>query len=342
MATISFTSPTPPGPIAANGTIRLTIDHDGTLVMVAIIMRFTEGVFESYQAIHVGLLISGFQFLFPYTVTFVSSTATQLVLDVTKDNTGNNPGWDRDFQLSVYTAEGVSGMSNNNASFVSSEPDKSLEVVDPGGAIAPTDHIDVQVNGDVPLDDLEVFFAIGTTDLGGLPDTLRTEMGQFGGIAFPPYTVQDLGGGLLRFTRGDGGWLKSMIVVARSFTAGDAILPVVVFPETEVDPGAAPVVGNLSPAPGTPITTTTPLVFEVTDDSGAFRRVVLAVAYSSGDLAGVTELVHDGDAFVGHYSTGCSRDPISGGFRFTILRAGGWPASPTLRVFAFDRAGNEV
>lgn len=105
----------------------------------------------------------------------------------------------------------------------------------------------------------------------------------------------------------------------------------------------SPVIGNVSPAPGTPITSTTPLVLEVTDDSGALRRVLLTATYSAGALTGVTELLFDGDAFVGHYVGGRSgREPIPGGFRFTLLRDTGWPASPTIRVFAFDRSGNEI
>jgi hypothetical protein len=80
------------------------------------------------------------------------------------------------------------------------------------------------------------------------------------------------------------------------------------------------------------------LQFDVTDDSGAFRRVIVCAV-----LDGVTEVVHDGSTFLGNYAGGsCSRAAISGGFRFVVLRDGGWPASPTIRVFAIDQQGNEA
>lgn len=100
----------------------------------------------------------------------------------------------------------------------------------------------------------------------------------------------------------------------------------------------APITSNVQPTPGTPISSTTPVSVDVTDDQGAFRRVLVAV-----ELDGLTELAWDGDAWLGHYAGGGSeRTPISGGFRFTVLRDGGWPSSPTLRVFAIDLSGNEA
>lgn len=102
-----------------------------------------------------------------------------------------------------------------------------------------------------------------------------------------------------------------------------------------------PVTSNISPAPGTPITSSTPVLVDVTDESGLFRRVIIAVV-----LGGITEMAWDGDAWLGRYAGGNStRTPITNGFRFTVLRdlrSGGWPSSPTLRVFAFDQGGNEV
>lgn len=97
-------------------------------------------------------------------------------------------------------------------------------------------------------------------------------------------------------------------------------------------------VENILPAPGTPISSTTPVSVDVLDDSGAFRRVLLAV-----ELEGLTELAWDGEQWLGHYAGGgSSREPIAGGFHFTVLRDSGWTSSPTLRVFAVDRSGNEA
>jgi hypothetical protein len=100
----------------------------------------------------------------------------------------------------------------------------------------------------------------------------------------------------------------------------------------------APVVGSVSPPAGTAIQTTDPLSFDVTDDSGAFRRVLVCVVQD-----GTTEVAHDGTSFLGNYAGGSSsRTAISGGFHFVILRDGGWIASPTVRVFAIDLQGNEA
>jgi hypothetical protein len=102
---------------------------------------------------------------------------------------------------------------------------------------------------------------------------------------------------------------------------------------------SVPVVGNFNPAPGTPVARTGPISFEVTDDSGDFRRIFV-VAYFPA--TGVTEVVHDGDGFRGHYAAGSSRTMIAGGFRYTLLRTSGWPGAPTIQTFAIDRAGNEA
>jgi hypothetical protein len=102
---------------------------------------------------------------------------------------------------------------------------------------------------------------------------------------------------------------------------------------------SVPVVGNFNPTPGTPIARTGPISFEVTDDSGDFRRIFVVAFFPA---TGVTEVVHDGDGFRGHYAAGSSRSMIAGGFRYTLLRTSGWPGAPTIQTFAIDRAGNEA
>lgn len=105
-----------------------------------------------------------------------------------------------------------------------------------------------------------------------------------------------------------------------------------------VPDAVAPAIANVSPAAGVAITTSTPVEFDVTDDEGIFRRVLVGVTQ-----AGVTEVAHDGDSWLGNYAGGgCSRTPINGGFHFIVLRDGGWLASPTLRVYAIDASGNEA
>ncbi len=109
-------------------------------------------------------------------------------------------------------------------------------------------------------------------------------------------------------------------------------------PPPPVD-ATAPAVGNFSPAPGTPIARTGPISFEVTDDSGDFRRIFIVAFFP---ISGATEVVHDGDSFRGVYAASSSRTMIAGGFRYSLLRSGGWPAAPTIQTFAIDRAGNEA
>lgn len=100
-----------------------------------------------------------------------------------------------------------------------------------------------------------------------------------------------------------------------------------------------PEVGHFDPAPGTAIARTGSVAFDVTDDSGDFRRIFI-VAYFPA--TGACEVVHDGDGFRGFYAARSSRTMITGGFRYTLLRSGGWPAAPTIQTFAIDRAGNEA
>lgn len=127
-----------------------------------------------------------------------------------------------------------------------------------------------------------------------------------------------------------------------SFTAGGQgfYAPTVsVFMLGSGDPAPTPpVVANISPAPGTTLQPGDLISFDVTDDSGAFRRILVAAAF--GALP-TRELVHDGDTFAPLYAAGSSRTAVEGGFRFVLRRAGGWPAAPTLTPFAIDTRGAE-
>ncbi len=98
-----------------------------------------------------------------------------------------------------------------------------------------------------------------------------------------------------------------------------------------------PTVSNVSPVMGTVLLATQRVSFDVTDNLAEFARVIVAVKFATG----VQELVHDGAAFVGHYVTQSSRLQIAGGFRYSILRAGGWQSTPTIRIFPIDGAGND-
>ena len=104
-------------------------------------------------------------------------------------------------------------------------------------------------------------------------------------------------------------------------------------------PGIPPTISGISPAAGTAITASTIISFDVLDDSGIFRRVLLAANFPN---AGVYEIIHDGDSFGPQYSSPeNSISAITGGYHFSVVRYDGWPASPLLRVFAIDREGLE-
>lgn len=79
------------------------------------------------------------------------------------------------------------------------------------------------------------------------------------------------------------------------------------------------------------------IVFDVTDNIGDFARILFAVAFPS---LGVTELVHDGTVFVDAYAASSTRVAISNGWRYSLTRTGGWPASPRARIFVTDGSGN--
>jgi hypothetical protein len=100
-----------------------------------------------------------------------------------------------------------------------------------------------------------------------------------------------------------------------------------------------PVVGNYNPVPGTPLSKTMPVSFDVTDDSGAFRVIFVVAFFPS---TGATEVIHDGDRFRGAYAATSARKTITNGFRYTVLPLNGWPAAPTIQTFAIDLAGNAI
>ncbi len=101
----------------------------------------------------------------------------------------------------------------------------------------------------------------------------------------------------------------------------------------------APIVGNQVPAPGSLLTRQQPVAFDVTDESGVFRRILIHVKYSNG---GATEVVHNGDVFETPYTTASRRTTIAGGYRYSVLRSGGWPTAPTFIAYPIDLEGVEA
>lgn len=99
-----------------------------------------------------------------------------------------------------------------------------------------------------------------------------------------------------------------------------------------------PVVTHVSPAANTAISSSTPLVCEVTDES-ALRRVIIAIQQGTD----APEVAWDGETFSGPYAAGSSTAAVAGGYRISFVRARGWTGSPLRRlVWAIDTGGNEA
>lgn len=98
----------------------------------------------------------------------------------------------------------------------------------------------------------------------------------------------------------------------------------------------APTVSNPTPTPGTTLGEFDTFGFDVTDAGGLLRVFVVAVF----PTLNVKEVVHDGTEWSANYSG--TRTEITDGYQFAgILRAGGWPATPTFVIYPVDTAGNE-
>jgi len=109
-------------------------------------------------------------------------------------------------------------------------------------------------------------------------------------------------------------------------------------PEPEPEPpNPPPVVSNFVPPAFAEIDPNTSIQFDVTDDSGAFTRIIVTCT-----LDGIMEVVHDGSSFRGLYAGASRRSLITNGFRYAVARQGGWTAPPTFETFAIDQQGAEA
>lgn len=103
-----------------------------------------------------------------------------------------------------------------------------------------------------------------------------------------------------------------------------------------------PAVSNVTPTANSTISATQAVGCDITDadGSGTFRRIILALTLSSG----VTEVVHNGTAFLYPYATSSARTSITNGYHYDIVRDGGWPRGSqiTLTPYAIDTSGDEA
>lgn len=102
----------------------------------------------------------------------------------------------------------------------------------------------------------------------------------------------------------------------------------------------APVVTVISPSVDSVIEQFTQVVFEVTDEVPEFTRIMVVARFQS---FGIYEVVHNGNRFGDSYSGGLStRMVIPKGYKYSVVRDGGWIASPVFEVFAIDSYGSEA
>jgi hypothetical protein len=173
-------------------------------------------------------------------------------------------------------------------------------------------------------------------------DLNRSEVA-YDGVAFPlPYnnnsTITPIVDGSQFLIRRNGGWVGDFrIRVSVTDRGGNLVVTSGVEYDIPIA-GGSPVISNFIPAVGAEITTNTSIQFDVTDDQGSFRKIFIVADFPS---ISSTEVVHDGNSFKGFYVGTSTRISIPGGFRFKVLRAGGWPDSPTITTSAIDVEGNE-
>jgi hypothetical protein len=131
------------------------------------------------------------------------------------------------------------------------------------------------------------------------------------------------------------GWVRDVLFFDRSLS-DDELAGVNAFllaaPED-----APPTVSNVAPTPGSAIARVDPVFFDVTDDQGSLRLVLVAARFADGSY----EVVHDGTDFAAGYATLSTREAITNGFRYRVRRAAGWPSGPTIVPFVVDTSGQE-
>lgn len=104
-----------------------------------------------------------------------------------------------------------------------------------------------------------------------------------------------------------------------------------------------PVATIISPTPGTTISPTTPIQFQVTDAAG-LQQVIVAVSYpgpNDTSTRSPTEVVYDGTSFRVPFKQYSTVSAISQGLLFNVRRDSNWPATPEIEVYAVDIHGNE-
>ncbi len=105
--------------------------------------------------------------------------------------------------------------------------------------------------------------------------------------------------------------------------------------------GIPPEVTYVDPPPGAQISADRSITIDVTDDTGGFANIQLRVRYETDPIM-PTESIYGGDT-LGEFES-CYESStvvtITNGFRFVLVRDGGWPSSPTFVASPIDGSGN--
>ena len=97
-----------------------------------------------------------------------------------------------------------------------------------------------------------------------------------------------------------------------------------------------PTITIVSPIPPAPVLKDTVVIFEVTDPS-MLREVFVYAKFEKKPW----EVIHDGFEFAPqYYNPDTTRVSITNGYRYTVLRTGGWPKSPRIVIIPVNTQGN--
>jgi hypothetical protein len=262
-------------------------------------------------------------------------------------------GWYGDFTLTVRAMDPAGNVSTQDYEWSAPEPDPADETAPAFSNAFPEDGTEIEDDETIGLD---------VTDTGGsglaevlltldMPEALLAPELVFDGTAFTAgYAAESAqtpitGGYRFRVVR-DAGLYGEVTLTARATDAAGNVMSPGGYawegpeapPAGSSDP-SAPQVALVSPAEGTAISRTQAITLDVTDVGLGLRRVLLLASFESMEAP---ELVHDGNAFSVPYVASSTREAIAGGFRYVLLRNGGWPDAPTLTAHAFDQGGNEA
>lgn len=331
--TISAFTPTTGSSIARADTIAVDIEDETALEHVGIAAELADGsVLQVYD---------GAAFVGPFAA---SSTLVGDTYTIEHDA----PGWPSStVALSVVAVDTSGNSATATGSFTITDPPAAPTV----GPFSPSDGGNTTRTGTVTIDvtDDEGRTAIALVTIAvTLSD--GSVLTAYNGAAFPGALAA--GSSRSNITNGyrytlvhaSPGWASSTL--AYRITAVDtqgritthtSYNLVVTDPPAPVVPDTTAPVVTFTLADGTEIGRNTAVPIDVTDETGLAAVVVMVLYPATGDY----EVAHDGTAFAPRFVSKSTRTSITDGYRFSLVRAGGWPSPPTVKVLPLDTSANE-